>query len=73
MADAGDDSVARNRWVALNAARLGGIALTVLGIMVLTGEVELPRIAGWIALGIGLPAALLLPAILVRRWRSPRP
>ena len=73
MADAVDDSVARNRWLAINAARLGGIALTVLGIMVLTGEVGLPRAAGWVALGIGLPGALILPAVLVRRWRSARP
>jgi len=73
MADSAGDSVARNRWLAINAARLGGIALTVLGIMVLTGEVELPRAAGWVALGIGLPGALVLPAVLVRRWRSPRP
>jgi len=73
MADPADDTSARNRWLAINAARLGGIALTVLGIIVLSGEVELPRLVGWIALGIGLPGALVLPALLVRRWRSPRP
>jgi len=73
MADGADDTVARNRWLAINAVRIGGIALTVLGIMVLSGELELPRVAGWIALALGLPGALVLPAVLVRRWRSPRP
>jgi len=73
MAEPMSDNVARNRWLAINAARLAGIALTVLGIMVLSGEAELPHVVGWIALGIGLPGALVVPALLVRRWRSPRP
>ncbi len=73
MAEPVNDTVARNRWLAIHAVRLGGVALTVLGIMVLSDEVELPRAAGWIALFIGLAGALILPAVLVRRWRSPRP
>jgi hypothetical protein len=73
MADPVDDTRARNRWAAINVARLGGVALTVLGIMVLSGEVELPRVAGWIALVVGLAGALVLPGVLVRRWRTPGP
>lgn len=73
MADPVDDTIARNRWVAIHLARLGGVALTVLGIMVLSDEVSLPRLMGWIALVIGLAGALFLPPVLVRRWRSPRP
>jgi hypothetical protein len=73
MADPVDDTRPRNRWAAINVARLGGVALTVLGIMVLSGRVELPREAGWAALVIGLAGALILPGVLVRRWRTPRP
>lgn len=73
MAEPVNETTARNRWLAITAVRLGGIALVVLGITVLSGESDLPREAGWISLAIGLPAALILPAVLVRRWRSPRP
>jgi len=68
-----NDNVARNRWLAIHAVRLGGVALTVLGIMALSNEIDWPREAGWAALIAGLTGALVLPAILVRRWRSPRP
>jgi hypothetical protein len=73
MAEPGEDSIARNRWLLINLARIGGVLLTVLGVLVLAGGVELPRMAGWIALALGLPAAFVLPQLLVRRWRSPRP
>jgi len=73
MADPVDDTRARRRWTIVQLGRLGGVALTVIGIMVLTGEMALPRTAGWISLTLGLAGSLILPALLVRRWRSPRP
>jgi hypothetical protein len=67
------DRLARNRWIALSLNRLVGVALVVIGIMVLSDEMALPRPVGWIALGMGLFATLVLPHLLIRRWRSPRP
>lgn len=73
MADPIEDTKARNRWAAITLARLGGVGLTMFGIMVLSGQADVPRTLGWVALGIGLAGALILPSVLVRRWRTPRP
>jgi len=73
MTDPVDDTSARNRWLAINLFRLSGAVFVVLGIMTLTGRTDLPDLAGWIFLLVGLFDMLVLPALLARKWRTPRP
>lgn len=71
-ADPFDDTVARNRFVALNLARLAGVALTVTSMLILGDVIGAPYTLGYVMLGLGLVAIFAVPQILARRWRSPR-
>lgn len=66
-----DDTVARNRFVALNLARLAGVALTVISMLILGDVIGAPYWAGYVMLGFGLVAIFAVPQILASRWRSP--
>ena len=66
------EDVARGRWMAINVARLAGVAMVIVGIMGLRGVIEYPAVAGWILVGVGLLDIFLVPQILARKWRSPR-
>ena len=66
------DEVARNRWLVINAVRLAGVAMVLVGILGLRGVIEYPRIAGWILVVVGLLDMFAMPLVLARKWRSPR-
>ena len=64
---------AKRRSVALQAVRLMGMVLVLLGAAVLAGKIDGP---GWLGTGLFIAGAfdvLVCPKILARRWRSPRP
>ncbi|MFA9201035.1 MAG: hypothetical protein ACEQR8_07595 [Cypionkella sp.] len=63
----------RARFIALNAVRIGGVALVLLGILIESGRIELPRAVGWAFLAVGLVDVFLVPRLLARRWRTPAP
>lgn len=62
------------RFAAIQAVRLGGVAAVIVGMLVSTHRIvpSAPTWAGYILLAAGLVGALVLPAILVRKWRTPR-
>ena len=62
---------ARNRFFAIQALRLGGVALVIVALLALKGVVPLPQIAAWPILVVGLADILVVPALLARRWRTP--
>ena len=67
------DDTARNRWMVMQAARLAGAMMIVLGIVTAEGEaVDLPGWSGYLFIAIGLFGVFAAPTLLARRWHSPR-
>lgn len=70
------DYEARRRLTLLSLSRATGVILMLLGMWAWHGNVI--RSGGWPELGIplfvcGLIASFIVPHVLMRRWRSPRP
>ena len=66
-----DDSVAMQRFVMLNLVRLSATALTVVGLLIVAGKIDIPKPAGVAFAVFGLLELLLLPPFLARKWKSP--
>lgn len=66
------EDVARARWMAINAVRIAGVAMVVVGILGLQDVLEYPDIAGYVLVGVGLLDIFLVPQVMARKWRSPR-
>ncbi|WP_260928645.1 hypothetical protein [Novosphingobium sp. 9] len=67
---------AKGRFFALQALRLGGVALVIIGLLLAEGRLGMvtgdgARYGGYALLLLGLVAIFLLPALLIRRWKSP--
>ncbi|MXO58107.1 hypothetical protein GRI89_00915 [Altererythrobacter salegens] len=73
MASRPPDDVARKRWLAIQAVRLGGGVMVVFALAALRGVVPFPEIAAYVMLVVGLLDVFLVPTLLARKWRSPRP
>jgi hypothetical protein len=69
--DSRGDEVARKRFILLNLARLAGVALTVVSMLILGDAIRASYALGYVLLGLGLVAIFAVPQILVRRWRTP--
>ena len=70
MAD--QDQTARNRWAVIQAMRLGGVAMAVVGLLVTGDVILLPRVAGYVLLAIGLLDVFVVPTLLARKWSTRR-
>lgn len=66
-----DESLARQRFVMLNLVRLSATALTVVGLLIVAGKIDVPKPAGVAFAVFGLLELLLLPPFLARKWKSP--
>lgn len=66
------DDVARLRFFMLNAVRVAGVVLVLLGILAARGVVDLPRVAAYAVIAVGLIDVFVVPQVLARRWRTPR-
>lgn len=65
------DVLARNRFIAINAVRFGGVALVVLGTANIGKHwIEPADIVGTALLAAGAVSILIIPRLLARRWRS---
>lgn len=73
MVDPVNDETARNRWLVINAARIAGVAMVVIGLLGTQGVVGMPEWAAYLLLAVGLADVFLMPTFLARRWRSPGP
>ena len=62
---------ARARFAAINLARLAGVALVLVGMLAANGKIGLARPFPYVLLGLGLFLVFLVPAWLIRRWRTP--
>ena len=66
-----DESLAMQRFVMLNLVRLSATALTVVGLLIVAGKIDVPKPAGIAFAVFGLLELLLLPPFLARKWKSP--
>jgi len=65
------DEVARGRWLTINVLRLGGVAMVVAGMLGTRQVLEIPMIAAYALIAIGLLDIFLVPLLLARKWRTP--
>ena len=63
----------KQRFMAIQLMRLTGAALTLLGILIAGGKIDLPALIGYAFIVIGLVDFFVMPKVLARRWRSPAP
>lgn len=61
---------AKARFLTIQAVRLSGVALAVLGALVLALILPLPEVAGYVLLALGALDVFVLPLVLARRWKS---
>jgi hypothetical protein len=70
------DDVARNRWVVIQAMRVMGFALAILGIVMSQDAVNVAgafnREVGYAFIAIGLIDGFFMPIYLARKWSSLR-
>jgi hypothetical protein len=63
---------ARTRFFVINATRLVGVAMVVMGLLALQGKaVEIPAVASYILIAFGLFDVFWMPLILARKWHTP--
>jgi len=65
------EDVARGRWMAINAVRVAGVVMVLVGILGLEGVFEYPAIAGYILVAVGVIDIFFVPLVMARKWRSP--
>ncbi|QYU67732.1 cytochrome ubiquinol oxidase subunit I [Leptolyngbya sp. 15MV] len=58
-------------FMLMQLGRLAGVALVLVGLMALQGQVEVPAWAGYPMIIGGIAAFFLVPRQLARKWRSP--
>jgi len=63
----------RTRFFMLNAVRLMGVAMVIVGLLILRGAIDLPEVVGWSFVPLGLIDVFVIPKVLARKWRTPRP
>jgi len=68
-----NEDPARKRFLAIQAVRTSGVVMILLGMLVLRGELTWPQAIGWALLLAGMADVFVVPMLLTRRWRSPRP
>ena len=65
-----DDAQARNRYIALNAVRFGGLAMLMIGLAIARGVIAAPYWLGVALAVIGLLDFFFGPRLLARGWAS---
>lgn len=64
------DARARQRFIIMNVARLGGVALVMLGFAIIQRVVDLPFALGVVLAVVGFVDFFAVPILLARRWKS---
>ena len=67
-----DDSIARQRFFIIQIMRGVGIAMVLAGIAMIRGVIDLPEVAAYVLIVLGLMEAFLMPNVLARMWASPK-
>lgn len=66
------EKLARYRFIIMNFARIGGLALVLIGIVLTRGAPHLSAqwIAGAVLAVVGLVEFFFLPAVIAKRWKA---
>ncbi|MXO89458.1 hypothetical protein [Pontixanthobacter aquaemixtae] len=67
---ADDVTTARNRLLFISFTRLIGLAMIVVGSLILAGRIEWPQFVGYVLIAIGAAETIIIPRLLVKVWRS---
>ena len=62
---------AKARFLTIQAVRLSGLVLGVLGALVLGDMLPLPEFVGYILVVIGAFEIFIMPLFLTKRWKTP--
>lgn len=62
---------ARNRFFVIQAMRWTGLALVVVGLMIVNRKIAMPQVLGYGLTVIGLIEALIVPTFLAKMWKTP--
>ena len=65
-----DEATWRQRFMVINAMRIGGVLMVLFGIAILNGLLGLPPIVAYVLIGLGLVETFVTPQILSRIWSS---
>ena len=63
------DARARNRFVIMNVARFGGVAMVMLGMAIIQRVIDLPFALGAVVAVIGMIDFFVVPLLLARGWK----
>ncbi len=64
-----EEERARNRYFALNAARIGGIVVTMMGLAGVQKVLPLPHSLSVVLAFVGVAAFFFGPPLMVKRWK----
>ena len=59
------------RFFALQAIRLSGVVMAVIGALILGKVVDLPQAVGYVLLVVGGLDFFVVPTLLAKKWKSP--
>ena len=65
------EETARNRWLAIVVARLAGVAMVILGLLIVEQAIDAPEVLGYALALAGLAGTFVAPIALARRWKTP--
>lgn len=63
----------RARFAMIALHRLLGVVLILTGILVTQGAIDWPEKLGWALMALGMVDVFVVPLVLARKWRTPRP
>ncbi|MCB5426214.1 hypothetical protein H0274_13180 [Altererythrobacter sp. CC-YST694] len=66
------DDPARGRYFTISMIRLAGVAMVLVGALVVRQIIEWPKMAGYVLIAAGLIDVYIVPQILARKWRTPK-
>jgi len=66
-----NEDQARQRWLVINAVRISGAVMVMIGLLGIEQVFNYPEVAGYVLVGVGLLDVFLVPLLLARKWRSP--
>jgi superfamily II RNA helicase len=66
------DQLARQRLIVMNVVRLSGVILAMIGLAGIAEKLPIGREIGAFLFIFGMFEALFMPAVLAKRWKSPR-
>lgn len=65
---------ARRRFLVMQAVRLAGVVTVLAGMLIATGKLPVaPKLAGYLIMVVGFLDMAVMPLVLARRWRTPKP